>query len=254
MKITILGCGSSVGVPMIGEEMPSNPKNIRTRASIYIEGNNSSLLVDTSPDMRAQCLAHGVKKVDAIFYTHAHSDHIHGIDDVKAFNYHRQSPIKAFSNKATLDELQKRFAYCFQPPKTHGKAWYRPCLEPVEIQPMEPFRAAEFEVLPFRQLHLPNMESLGLRIGNFAYTTDVKEFPQESWEALKGLDLWVLDCLSENEVPTHLHLAKALEYIDQFKPKKAVLTHLNHRMDYDDLLQRLPENVIPAYDGLVLGI
>lgn len=252
MKITILGCGASSGSPLIGGEMPANQKNIRTRASIFIEGESTNILIDTSPDLRMQAIINKIARVDAVLFTHAHADHTHGIDDIKSFNYVKRSAIPAYSNEVTIKELQTRFDYCFRAP-TPEHGWFRPCLEPHVIEPLKPFQVGEFEILPIRQIHTKTMDSLGFRIGNFAYCTDVKYFPPESESALKNLDLWIVDALKKYPAPTHSDLKQTLEWIKKYQPRKAVLTHLSYEMDYAELETALPDGVEAAYDGLVVS-
>lgn len=253
MKVTILGCGSSSGTPPIGKDFPANPKNIRSRASIFIEGTKTNILIDTSPDLRAQALANKINRVDAVIYTHAHADHVHGIDDIKSFNYLQNSAIPIYSNEATIKELKERFAYCFMPHKIQA-GYFKASLEPNVIIPNNKFQIGEFEILVFRQMHTKNMDSLGVRIGNFVYSTDVKTIPQESEPYLQNMDLWVVDCLKKVEAPTHSDLDQTLGWIKKYKPKQAVLTHLSYEMDYDNLKETLPSSVEPAYDGMVLEI
>lgn len=256
MKITLLGSGASSGVPLIGCDCPvclsPNPRNKRTRVSLFVETSGAKILIDTSPDLRAQFLREGLKTADAILYTHAHADHIHGIDDIRSLNFHRSAPIPCYANKATLTELHERFGYVFREPiPQYG--WFRPCLIANEITPGKAFAVEGVRVMPFRQIH-GKVDSLGFRIGSMAYSTDVKAFPPESEEYLHGLDLWILDCLKPEPAPTHTHLAQSLEWIAKFKPKRAILTHLAHEFDYEALQAILPEGVEVGYDGLVAEI
>lgn len=256
MKVTVLGCSESSGTPRIGCECEvctsANPKNKRSRVSILVEEGDTRLLVDTSPDLRMQALREGIKTVDAVLYTHAHSDHVHGIDDVRSFNFHGGKVLPAFGDKETLAQLRNMFAYVFNTPEAE-RGWFRPQLEACEIEAGKAFNAAGVQVMPFRQQHGHNV-SLGFRIGNFAYSTDVSDFPPESEEHLYGLDCWLVDCLSIKPVPTHAHLEKTLGWIEKFKPKRAVLTHMSHHLDYDWLNANTPPHVEAAYDGMVLQI
>lgn len=259
MKVTILGCGSSAGVPVVGCECEvcrsPNPKNKRTRVSVLIENGDSKLLIDTSPDLRQQALRQNLSAVDAIIITHAHADHLHGIDETRTFNYHKNQPIKLYAASETLESVQQRFSYVF---KQHIPefGWYRPCLEAHEI-PVNPEH--EIEVAPeicvrtFMQYH-GKMPTLGIRVGSFAYSTDVNNFPEESYQALENLDLWVVDCLRHEPAPTHAHLELTLSWIERFKPKRAILTHMSHHLEYDSLRAMLPPNVEPAYDGLEIEL
>ncbi len=261
MKITILGCGASSGVPLIGCDCPvctsADPKNRRTRVSVAITRGDTTVLVDTSPDMREQCLRHNISRVNGIVYTHAHADHLHGIDDTRSFNHVRNSPIDAFGEEATLKQIAERFGYVFLPPKPPNMpgdwGWYRPCLTPNIIRPYESFRAGGIEVLPFEQKH-GGGKTLGLRFGKFAYSTDANGLPEEAFEALKGIDTWVVDCLRYELAPSHAHLEMTLEWISRVKPRRAYLTHLSHGFDYETLAKELPDGVFPAYDGLELEV
>lgn len=253
MKVTILGCGASSGSPLIGEEMPANPKNIRSRASIFIEGESTNLLVDTSPDFRMQALSAGIKTIDAVLYTHTHADHIHGIDDAKTFAYRRKAALDAYGSKQSMDELKERFAYIFDD-KPSESGWMRPYMRAHEIETGKEFTIGEFSIMPFRQEHTRNMDSLGFRINNFAYSTDVKSFPVESEQYLKGLDLWVVDCLKQEKSATHSNIEQTLSWIKRYQPKHSVLTHLSYQLDYDVLKTNLPPHIEPAYDGMVLEL
>jgi len=251
MKITILGCGSSGGVPLIGGNWgacdPYNPRNRRTRVSILVEDREKTLIVDTSPDMRQQLLDCGLKKLDAILYTHAHADHCHGIDELRSINWLTQKPVDVYADAATLKELTQRFAYIFR--GAEGGNYYKPAVTAHEIS--GPFSIGSIAVVPFYQNH-GAIRTLGYRFGDFAYSTDVHDFDEAALEALKGIKTWVVDCVRLEPHLTHLHLDLTLEWIRRVKPKKAYLTHMNHTMDYDTLLSKLPSGVVPSYDGLVI--
>ncbi len=251
MKITILGSGASSGSPLMGEEMPANPKNIRTRSSIFVEGRETNILFDTSPDLRAQALAARIKKIDAVVYTHTHADHIHGIDDIKSFAYRKKAPIPAYGNRQSMDELTTRFSYCFAEVATES-GWVRPYMHPNVIEAGKEFEIGEFKITPFIQLHTKNMDSLGFRINDFVYSTDVKSFPAESEKYLHGVKLWVVDCLKKDPSKTHSDVTQTMDWIKRYKPQHAVLTHLSYELDYDVLKTNLPSHIEPAYDGMVL--
>ncbi len=248
MKITILGCGSSSGVPHIGAQIPPNPKNIRTRCSVHITGEKTNILIDTSPDLRQQALDNNISKIDAVLYTHPHADHVHGIDDIKSFNYLKQGPIDAYGDEETMAEITERFAYCFKAPKPEY-GWFRPSLRAHHISMLKTFQFGEFKILPFLQDH-GSVHSVGYRINNFIYSTDVKNFPNESKSSLYNADVWVVDCLRREVAPTHSHLKQTLEWIEEYKPKQAYLTHMGANLDYDIIKSELPSGVAPAYDGL----
>lgn len=255
MRVTVLGSGSSGGTPMPGPDGwgacdPAEPKNRRTRPSILVEEGDTRILVDTSPDLRQQLLDAKIWQVDAIVYTHAHADHVNGIDDVRSLNFHRQGAIDAYGSRATLDTLIERFGYVFEP--YHGTPrFFRPCLTPREIT--GPFVLGEIAITPFAQVH-GRMPTLGFRFNNFAYSTDVKELSDDAFAVLAGIEGWIVDCLSETPHPTHSHLAQTLEWIERVAPRRAILNHLSHRMDYRTLAAKLPPGVEPAFDGLVIEI
>lgn len=235
----------------MGEEMPANPKNIRTRASIFVEGRETSILFDTSPDLRQQALAARIKKIDAVVYTHTHADHIHGIDDVKSFAYRKKAPVPAYGDQQTMDDLTTRFSYCFAEVPTES-GWIRPYMRPNIIEPGRKFEIGEFTLMPFRQLHAKNMDSLGFRINDFVYSTDVKAFPPESEQYLQNIDVWVVDCLKKDPSKTHSDINQTLGWIKRYKPKRAILTHLGYELDYDVLKTNLPPHIEPGYDNMVI--
>lgn len=256
MKITVLGCGSSGGVPLIGCEcavcQSPDPKNKRSRVSVLVEWKGVRLLIDTSPDLRQQALVNKFKTVDAVLYTHAHADHTHGIDELRSFNYHLNAPIPVYGDREALEEIQKRFDYVFFPHNpAHG--WYRASLAAHEIKPYQPFRIGGVEIMPFAQEH-GKTNSMGFRIGGFAYSTDVKHIPEASFEVLKGVQCWVVDCLAREAKPTHAHLELSLEWIAKVKPRQAILTHMGHDFDYQALKAELPPHITPAYDGITLEL
>ncbi|WP_144184883.1 MBL fold metallo-hydrolase [Elioraea rosea] len=256
MKVIVLGCGSSGGVPLIGGRWgrcdPSDPRNRRTRASILVETEGRTLLVDTTPDLRAQLLAAERWKLDAVLYTHAHADHIMGLDDLRAVNRLIGAPLPAFADGRTLADLRRRFDYAFQPLR-QGSGFFRPVLEPVEIVPGEPFEAAGVSVLPVLQDH-GFMPSLGFRIGDFAYSTDVLDLDEAALAALEGVRVWIVGCFQERPHVTHAHLERALSWVARLKPERTVLTHMGEGFDYATLSAILPAGVEPGYDGLVLDV
>jgi len=262
LSFRILGCGSSGGVPRLdgnwGDCDPDNPKNRRTRCSFLVqqegEGGVTNVLVDTSPDMRAQLIDAGVTWLDAILYSHDHADQTHGIDDVRAMVYAKQKRIEVWMDAATSKTLTKRFGYCFEQAKG---TLYPAILKDNRIA--QPYREINVQgaggavkAMPFRQIH-GNIDSLGFRFGNIAYSSDISEIPDESNLILEGLDVWVIDALRRDPHPTHFHLDKALSEIERFKPKRAILTNMHVDLDYHQLCNELPENVIPAFDGLVFS-
>ncbi len=259
MRITILGCGAAGGVPMIGGQWgacdPKNPRNSRRRASILVEEGETAVLVDTSPDLRQQLLDADVSRLDGVIYTHAHADHVHGIDELRALNRLQRQWIDLYANAETLNGLRKRFAYVFELESNVSEefAFYKPCLTPHEIAPGGVFTVGSLKIEPFDQNH-GFMRTLGLRFADAAYTTDAVDLPASAFKALTGVKLWIVGCLRYEPHPTHAHLDKVLDWIERVQPERAVLTHLGTHMDYDALAARLPEGVTPAYDGLVLEV
>lgn len=256
MKITILGCGPSSGVPTIigdwGSCDPENPKNRRRRPSILVEQDDFHLLVDTSPDIMAQLLDAEAREIDAVLYTHDHADHVMGIDDLRVVRRHMGRNIHVYAEPQTLERLQMRFGYLFsgiQDPED----LYRPILDPHVIEgamDIGPFK----NILPVEQDH-GICASLGFRFGNFAYSTDVVRFPQKSLDSLKGIDIWVVDCLRDGgEHPTHANLDQTLAWIEEVGPRRAILTHMNFQADYETMRQACPAGVEPAYDGMIIEI
>lgn len=258
MKITLLGCGSSAGVPLIGCACAvcrsPNPRDARTRVSLLVEEAGARVLVDTSPDLRQQALKNGVDAIDAIIFTHDHADHTHGIDDIRSFNFLRGDAIDAYGDARSLATIQSRFAYAFQPPAPHI-GWFRPSARAHVLAgpPYETFSIGGLTVQPFEQPHGKH-SSLGLRFGAAAYSTDVSALTPEMIAALRGVDTWIVDCLRIEPSPTHAHLALTLEWIEIIKPRRAILTHMGHELGYDALCAQLPGHIEPGYDGLVIEL
>jgi len=254
MKITVLGCGGSGGVPTAGGEWgacdPHEPRNVRLRPSILVEEGGTTLLVDTGPDVRTQLLRAGAPQIDAILYTHCHADHTHGFDDIRYLNVIQQQPMPIYGDATTMDEIELRFAYAFAV-RTEG-TFYRPAVIPTIVRDA-PFQIGALTIQPFVQDH-GYSESLGFRFGKFAYSTDVRKLDEAAFAALAGIEVWVVDALREEPHPVHSHLAQTLEWIERIKPKQAYLTHMNQTMDYQTIRAKLPHGVEPAYDGLVIEL
>ncbi len=256
MKVRILGCGSSGGVPLIGCKCPvcvsTHPRNKRTRVSIVVEEGPTRVLVDASPDLRQQFLAADLASVDAVIITHGHADHTHGIDELRSVNFQRKAPLDVWSSAVYLQELRQRFGYAFQPPHP-SYAWYAPVLVAREIP--GPFAVGDLRITPFEQIHRADEDPvLGLRFGRFAYSTDARELPEAAFTALAGVEVWIVDCLMERPNFGHSHLEQTLAWIERVKPRRAILTHMNHSVDYDAWTARMPQGVELAYDGMVLDI
>lgn len=256
MKVTILGCGPSGGVPLIGCQCAvcrsTDTRNQRSRSSVFIETQGVSILVDTSPDLRTQALRNGITRLDAVLFTHAHADHTHGIDDLRSFNYLMKQAIPVYGSAETLARLTQQFSYSFGQTGRQGGAAV-PLLIPHEIEEDKVFQAAGVNIQSILQYHGKG-KSLGYRIGNFAYSTDVDNLPEQSLQLLDLLEVWVVDCLQYQPAPTHAHLARTLEWVERVKPKRAILTHMAHEFDYAQLRSELPAHCEPAYDGLVVEI
>jgi len=251
MKITILGCGTSTGVPKIGGKWgvcdPKNPKNRRRRSSIFVEDRGSRILIDSSPDLREQCLDANISHIDGVLYTHDHADHTHGIDDLRAISHIMKRKLDAYADARTLALLKRRFDYIFT-----SKQGYPAILEGHQIDP-SPFQIGAVDIQPFELIH-GNIRTLGFRLDKMAYCTDLNAIPEESEIHLKGLDLWIVDALRPAPHPTHSHLEQTLAWIEKYQPKRAILTHMTWDMDYESLKKTLPKHVEPAYDGMVLNI
>jgi phosphoribosyl 1,2-cyclic phosphate phosphodiesterase len=252
MKVTVLGCGPSWGVPAIGPDWgrcdPADPRNRRRRCSLLVESRGKTLLIDCSPDLREQLLDAGVARIDAVLLTHAHADHLHGIDDLRIINHLLKKALPFYASATALAEATQRFAYAFAPVMP-GRSLYRPALIPHEIS--GPFDAAGLPVVPFVQNH-GHGSTLGFRIGPLAYSTDVTELDDNAFDLLAGVELWIVDCLRREPHPTHCHVAKALAWIARIGPRRAVLVHMDQSLDYRELSAELPDGVEPGRDGLVL--
>ncbi|NHN90600.1 MBL fold metallo-hydrolase [Acetobacter sicerae] len=257
LTITVLGCGGSSGVPLIGgadgrgawgECDPNEPRNRRTRASIVVQApDKRRLLVDTGPDMRNQLIANGIPYADAIFYTHAHADHIAGLDDVRPFNWALERPIEIFGTETTLSEIHGRFDYAFRP--WTPKDAFRPGVEPRFIKGGERQEIVGLLLDVFEQDH-GKLNSLGFRCGGFAYCTDVVSLTDEVLSLLEGVDTWMIDCLQIKPHSAHAWLGRVLEWRERIQPRRTILTHLGPFMDWATLAKTLPVGVEAAFDGL----
>lgn len=261
IRATIMGCGASPGVPRIGNDWgacdPHEPKNRRTRCSLLIErinddGERTTVLVDTGPDMRTQLLAADVRHVDAVLYTHSHADHLHGIDDLRAFWLNSKKLIDIYADAPTFVRLEEAFGYCFRSPEG---SFYPPILKRHSITAGEPLTVdgagGQVKVLPFLQVH-GDIDSLGFRVGPLAYSCDISDLPDRSAAVLVDLDVWIVDALRYREHPSHFNVEQSLVWIDRIQPSRAILTHLHSDLDYRRLKGELPPHVEPAYDGLVI--
>jgi phosphoribosyl 1,2-cyclic phosphate phosphodiesterase len=254
MKVTLLGCGASWGVPAIGPDWgrcdPGDPRNRRRRGSLLIESRDKALLIDTAPDLRQQLLDAGVSRLDAVLLTHAHADHLHGIDDLRMVSQLAGHAIPFHAAPQALAEAERRFGYAFKP-VTPGRPVYRPALAPHRIE--GPFTAAGMTVMPFEQSH-GYSTTLGFRVGPVGYSTDVVELDDNAFAALAGVELWIVDCLRREPHPTHSNLATTLAWIERVRPRRAVLTHMDQSLDYRELAAELPPGVEPGCDGLTVEL
>ncbi|MDD2530289.1 MAG: MBL fold metallo-hydrolase [Bacteroidales bacterium] len=255
LKITFLGTGTSQGVPLIGchcEVCSSqDPKDKRLRSSCLIESDKGTILtIDAGPDFRQQMLKNNVDRLDAILVSHAHRDHISGLDDVRSYNYLQSEAMPIYSNKITLKEIKKLFAYAFSDTKYPGL----PTFNLVNIDKKKKFNVKELEVIPIEIMHY-RLPIMGYRIDNFAYITDGKTISDQEKEKLKGVEFLVLNALRKEEHFSHFTLNEALDLIKEINPKQSYLTHISHNLGLtEDLKKELPSNVSLAYDGLTIII
>lgn len=255
MKVTLLGTGTSVGVPRIGCSCPvcqsRDPRNKRLRCSVLLEyGRNAAdaaILIDTTPDLRTQALRYGMNRLDAVLFTHGHADHLHGLDDVRCFCFDRNQPLPCYGDKRTLDRIRRVFDYAFDSPYAHSL----PQLDLRRIDHFEPLNLIGLRVQPITVMH-GSLPVLAFRMGDFAYVTDCNAIPADSMDQLRDLDTLILDALRPKEHPTHFSVAQALEVVTELKPRRAYFTHVAHELDHHSTNQSLPAGVELAYDGLVL--
>jgi phosphoribosyl 1,2-cyclic phosphate phosphodiesterase len=262
LKFTILGCGSSAGVPRPalgwGECDPNNPKNRRRRTSLLVERRTADgvtrVLVDTSPDLREQLLDVDVDWLDGVFYTHEHADHTHGIDDLRSLFIKRHQRVDVYLDDNTAAMMHTRFGYCFESPPGSN---YPPIVTGHRLTAGTAVsvtgKAGPITVLPFLQDH-GDISSLGFRFAGLAYSCDLSGIPAASIDALLGLDVWILDALRYRPHPSHFSVAEALDWVERIKPKRAVLTNLHADLDYDQLRGKLPVHVVPAFDGMTFTL
>lgn len=259
-QLTILGCGSSGGVPRIGNEWgvcdPGNSKNRRRRCSVLLEQQTgegvTTVVIDTSPDMRDQMLSAGVQNLDGVWYSHEHADHTHGIDELRTFFLRQRHRIPVWADTTTAAMLSTRFAYCVM---ALPGSDYPPILEMRGITGGVAIGTAgkggTIDALPFEVQH-GNIKALGFRMGHLAYTPDINDVSADSMQYLENLDTWIVDALRPRPHPSHFSLSETLAWIARLKPKQAILTNMHVDMDYATLLAELPPNIVPAFDGMVV--
>jgi phosphoribosyl 1,2-cyclic phosphate phosphodiesterase len=262
LTVTILGCGSSSGVPRHalgwGACDPNNPKNRRRRCSILVERRSvqgiTRVLIDTSPDLREQLLDANVDRLDAVFLTHEHADQLHGIDDLRSLVLFQRARIPVYLNQSTARDVLTRFGYCFvQPPGSD----YPPILEHRFIEAGEERtiegKGGPLTLAPFLVEH-GNIPALGYRFGDCAYSPDMSDIPRASLGLLQGLDLWIIDALRYTPHPTHTNVEQALSWLEMMKPRRGMLTNMHTDLDYEVLRGKLPEGVVPAFDGMRIDV
>lgn len=266
IELTILGCGSSSGVPRLGGPDlagdwgvcdPRNPKNRRTRCSVLVQRRNENdttrVLVDTAPDLREQLLAARVAALDGVLITHDHADQLHGLDDLRQIAHFTRRRVDVHTDAKTAQSVLSRFSYCFVQPEGSG---YPPIANMHVIpEPLTEFwiggAGGPLPIRPFWQTH-GEVRSLGFRFGPIAYSPDVSALDDDAFAALAGVEIWIVDALRYTPHPSHAHVALALEWIARLKPRRAVLTNLHQDLDYEALKAQLPATVVPAYDGMVV--
>ncbi len=253
MQLTMLGVGSSAGTPVVGCNcatcISENPRNKRTRCSSLITlDSGENILIDTGPDLRIQSLRECIKRVDAVLYTHTHADHLHGIDDLRAFCQIQRIQIPLYAKEDTVTHITQKFGYALRDPSDY---WDLPVLRTEAIH--APFELFGTTVTPIPVLH-GRGQIFGYRIGNVAYMTDVSEIPESSFALLENLDLVLLDCLREKSHPTHINIEQSLAYIGRIKAKQSYMIHMTHELEYASLSKKLPKDVFVGFDGLKLQV
>lgn len=254
MKVYFLGTGTSQGIPVIGSHhsvcLSDDFKDKRLRVSVWIHDEEKSIVIDCGPDFRQQMLTSKCEKVDAILFTHEHSDHTAGLDDIRPFNF-RQGEMPIYAHRRVLDNLKKRFDYVFE---TENKYPGAPSVKSIEVVNNQNFSIGNFSIIPINASH-GNLQVFGYRINDFAYLTDVKTIESEEIEKLKGLKVLVINALREEQHHSHFSLQEALDFVTLIQPQKAYFTHISHLLGFHDEVQKkLPKNVFLAYDNLEITI
>ena len=256
MKITMLGCGTSVGVPSLGilgwgKCNPDNPKNRRQRSSVLVQENGYNILIDAGPDIRNQLLDAKIEKIDAVLITHTHSDHVSGLAELRPFFFGKREIIPIFSNKNSISIISSRYDFLFDK-QPSSPSYYTPPMSLNEIKEGN-IKFFGFDLDIFNQGH-GSIDSLGFKFNNkFAYSTDVVYMPEKNFKLLEDLDLWIVEGLRDDPHEAHAHFDLTFEWISRVAPKKSILTHLGH-VDYDYVLSICPKNVYPGYDGMTFEL
>jgi len=257
VRLTLLGTGTSMGVPQIGCQCPTclseDPRDRRTRTAALVSDATATLLIDTPPELRLQLLAARTGHVDAVLYTHLHADHVHGIDDLRTISLKRRETLPLYGPRETMEHLERRFSYIFDPGVVPVPGTSKPRLTTAALEPDHPVRIAGFDVLPLAFEH-GAATVFGYRIGPIGYLTDVKRVPEAAREALRGVEVLVLNALWWREHPTHLSIGEAVETAQSIGAPLTYLTHLTHETTHRELLKRLPPGIEPGYDGLTIEV
>lgn len=252
MRIIVLGCGSSRGVPMIGCDcsvcVSTSPYNNRTRSSILIENDIGSILIDTGYEVRQQLIRHNIKMIDAVILTHCHSDQVSGIDDIQVFSFRAKKIMPIYSDAQTLSFIMDKYNYLFRPHDRVGQFF-----SGHEIGFADRLELCDMNIQCFRVIH-GNINNIAIKIGNFVYSNDVHLFPEESEQFLYNVDHWIVDCVDYSSHWSHAGLDSVLQWKEKYKPKNLYLTNMAHSLDYHKLIQELPNDVIPLYDGYIIQI
>lgn len=252
MLIKFLGTGTSHGVPVIGCTcktcLSDNPKNKRMRSSLFLNVNNTDILIDTSPELRLQMLANNIENVDLVLFTHAHADHIMGFDDIRVINWQKGRPVPCYGQKNTLDKIKEAFDYIFDPPQIGGG------IPQVSFHSIDSeFSFQNIPIIPLPVKH-GKLDVFGYKIYNMAYITDCSYIPESTFELLDDIDLLIIDALRFKEHPTHMNLEQAIQIAEKFDLKKAYFTHISHEIEHEEVNKILPDNIELAYDGLQIDL
>lgn len=254
MEVVVLGSGTSHGVPMIGCDCAvctsTDERDKRSRPSIWVRVGETRLLIDTAPELRLQCVANGIDRVDAVLFTHHHADHVTGLDDLRRFNWLMKKPVPCYGTDRTLKGLSNMFSYAFR--EAHDSPHSRPHLELHAIDD-SPFHVGEVEVIPIPMMHGP-LPVVGFRFGRFAYCTDCSFIPEESFAKLEGLDALILDALRSTPHPAHFNLEQAVEAAGRIAAKQTYFTHIAHELSHKDTNAKLPDGMALAHDGLRIAL